>query len=132
MTRKKKTSTTKKTKQSLDGVEYIDGQYKADKEQQAKDIEELLSPAKNPFGTNSMEELESKMEGMNLRQIQEIAVSANIYPSGNKTTLKNKIRKEFKVKYGTHDGGRRYVSSTESPVASEEIAKKVMSILNER
>ena len=79
-----------------------------------------------------MEELESKMEGMNLRQIQEIAVSANIYPSGNKTTLKNKIRKEFKVKYGTHDGGRRYVSSTESPVASEEIAKKVMSILNER
>ena len=139
MPRKKTTKTTaaKKTpKKSLDGVEYIDGQYKPDlekKQEISQDIEELLGNNRNPFGTNSAESLESKMEGMNLRQIQEMAVTANIYPSGNKTTLKNKLRKEFKSKFGTHDGGKRYVSSSESPViADKKLAAEVLKILNEK
>ncbi len=140
MPRKKtntKTSAKKSpAKKSLEDVEYIDGQYKTESEKAhelSRDIEELLSSPKNPFGTNSIAKLEEKMEGMNLRQIQEMAVSANIYPSGNKTTLKNKLRKEFKVKYGTHDGGRRYLSSSEAPVVEDKkVAEEVMRILNER
>lgn len=112
----------------------MDGKnHDEDNHQLAKDIEDLLMPDTNPFGTNSMEDLESMLEGMNLRQVQEVAVKASVFPSGNKTSLKNKIKKEFKMKYLTKDGGRRNYAASESPVVQDKaLAEEVASILNGR
>lgn len=125
----------KKTKQmKLEELEFMDGKnHDEDNHQLAKDIEDLLMPDTNPFGTNSMEDLESMLEGMNLRQVQEVAVKASVFPSGNKTSLKNKIKKEFKMKYLTKDGGRRNYAASESPVVQDKaLAEEVASILNGR
>lgn len=130
MPRKKSTS-SKNKKGNLD-MEYIDGAIHDENHEKSKSIEEILVKKKNPFGTNSIDTLEEMLEGMNLRQVQELAVKASVFPSGNKTSLKNKIRKEFKNKYGTKEGGVRYTSTTESPVAEEAIAEKVRNILNSR
>jgi len=125
----------KKTKQmKLEELECMDGKnHDESNHQLAKDIEDLLMPDTNPFGTNSMEDLESMLEGMNLRQVQEVAVKASVFPSGNKTSLKNKIKKEFKMKYLTKDGGRRNYATSESPVVKDKIlAEEISNILNGR
>jgi hypothetical protein len=125
----------KKTKQmKLEELEFMDGKnHDESNHQLAKDIEDLLMPDTNPFGTNSMEDLESMLEGMNLRQVQEVAVKASVFPSGNKTSLKNKIKKEFKMKYLTKDGGRRNYATSESPVVKDKIlAEEISNILNGR
>ena len=125
----------KKTKQmKLEELEFMDGKNHDDSNHQlAKDIEDLLMPDTNPFGTNSMEDLEGMLEGMNLRQVQEVAVKASVFPSGNKTSLKNKIKKEFKMKYLTKDGGRRNYAASESPVVQDKaLAEEVANILNGR
>lgn len=125
----------KKTKQmKLEELEFMDGKnHDEDNHQLAKDIEDLLMPDTNPFGTNSMEDLESMLEGMNLRQVQEVAVKASVFPSGNKTSLKNKIKKEFKMKYLTKDGGRRNYATSENPVVKDKVlAEEISNILNGR
>ena len=125
---------TTKSKSSKKEIEFIDGKVEDEKHSLSKDIEEILMPSKNPFGTNSAEELESSLEGMNLRQMQELAVKASVFPSGNKTTLKKKkLKKEFSIKFGTKDGQRKYNAPSESPIiADKEVAKDVMAILNKR
>lgn len=128
----KKPTAKRKTRVKKE-IEFIDGKVDDDKQALSKDIEEILMPNKNPFGTNSSEDLENKLEGMNLRQMQELAVKASVFPSGNKTTLRKKIKKEFSVKFGTKDGGRKYNAPTESPIiADQEVARDVMAILNKR
>lgn len=130
MPRKKTTQTKKSNKKE---IEFIDGKVEDEHHALSKDIEEILMPNKNPFGTNSADELEFNLEGMNLRQMQELAVKASVFPSGNKTTLKKKIKKEFSVKFGTKDGSRKYNASTEGPIVSDkETAKSVLEILNRR
>jgi len=117
----------------IEELQFMDGKNHDDNHQKAKDVEELLMPETNPFGTNSMEDLESMLEGMNLRQVQEVAVKASVFPSGNKASLKNKIKKEFKMKYLTKDGGRRNYASSESPVIdNKSLAEEVEKILNGR
>ena len=86
---------TTKSKSSKKEIEFIDGKVEDEKHSLSKDIEEILMPSKNPFGTNSAEELESSLEGMNLRQMQELAVKASVFPSGNKTTLKKENKKRI-------------------------------------
>jgi len=115
-------------------LEYTDGKFESAevKNDKAKGIEELLSLPKNPFGTNSYDELESKLEGMNLRQMQEMAVKASVFPSGNKTSLRNKIRREFKGKFGTKDGSSRHNSISDAPIIdpASKLAEEVIQILN--
>ena len=135
MAPRKKTTTKKATaKKNIDSMEYTDGKFESieDKHKKATDIEELLSVPKNPFGTNSFDDLEEKLEGMNLRQMQEMAVKASVFPSGNKTSLKNKIRREFKMKFGSKDGGKRYNSSSDAPILDPDskIAQEVIQLLN--
>jgi hypothetical protein len=135
-----KTKTSKATKTKVTRrkkkveMEYITGKFETVDEKQikAKSVEDLLSVPNNPFGTNSFDDLESELQGMNLRQMQELAVKASIFPSGNKTSLKNKIRREFKVKFGTTDGQNKYDTSSDSPVIDpkSKLAKEVLDILN--
>ena len=64
--------------------------------------------------------------------MQELAVKASVFPSGNKTSLKNKIKKEFSTKFGTKDSSRKYNNPTEQPVVDPDstLAKDIMDILN--
>jgi len=112
---------------------YIDGKTEAPDEL-SQGIEEILYSPKNPFGTNSIEELEGKMDNMSLRQMQELAVKASVFPSGNKTSLKNKIKKEFSNRFGTKDSKKVYNNSVEKPIVepTSQLAKDIMDILNER
>ena len=139
-TKTKAKTTTKKRRVSkprakkVVEMEYTNGKFEdvEEKHEKAKGIEELLSAPKNPFGTSSAEELEEQLEGMNLRQMQELAVKASVFPSGNKTSLRKKIRREFKVKFGSKDGAQRYDSASEAPIVDPEskLAKEVLDILN--
>jgi len=125
-----KTKTTTKTRKKKE-MQFVDGKAE-DKHEVSMDIEQILNPEKNPFGTNSIDELETKMEEMNLRQMQELAVQASVFPSGNRTSLKKKIKKEFSSKYGTKDSERKYKNSIEEPVVdpSSNLSKHILDILN--
>ena len=130
-TAKAKTQTKRVTRRKTKEIQFIDGKVE-DNHELSMDIEEILSPPKNPFGTNSSDELEQKLDGMNLRQMQELAVKASVFPSGNKTSLKNKIKKEFSSKFGTKDSKRKYNSSVEKPLVDQDskLAKDILDILN--
>ena len=57
-----------------------------------KKLEEILEVRKsNPYGTNDARIFEENMAGMSLTELQEVAVRAGVFPSGNRTILKNKL-----------------------------------------
>ena len=126
-----KAKTAKKARTKKKEIQFIDGKVEGEHEL-SMDIEEILSPPKNPFGAKSNEELEKKLEGMNLRQMQEMAVKSSVFPSGNKTSLKNKIKKEFSSKFGSKDSTKKYNSSVEQPLVdhNSKLAKDILDILN--
>jgi len=97
----------------------------------AKDIEDILNAPRNPFGVKSLESLEEKLASMNIREMQEMAVNASVFPSGNKTTLKNKLKKEFKTKFGSLNRPI-HNAQVERPVVDpdSEVAKDIIDILN--
>lgn len=84
-------------------LQVVDG--KQQEIQKIKDLEEILGTAEvNPFGTNSMEVLESNLKGLTLADLQSFAVKVGVLPSGNKTNLKNKIFKAFRETPGAGAG----------------------------
>lgn len=97
----------------------------------AKDIEDILNAPRNPFGVESLASLEEKLSSMNIREMQEMAVNASVFPSGNKTTLKNKLKKEFKTKFGSLNRPL-HNSQVEKPIVDPEssVAKDIIDILN--
>ena len=54
---------------------------------------------------------------MTLPDMQSLAVELGVFPSGNKTTLKNKLKKEFNKKF--HTGKGAIISQTQ-PILSPE------------
>lgn len=94
MATRKKTTTTKKTKSKK--MEIADGRSELEA---AENLESLIGIAKkDPFQMANGSDFESSLAGMNLTEMQELAVKAGIFPSGTKTTLKNKLLKEFKAR----------------------------------
>ena len=79
-------------------VEFADGKdHLVEESKEAQNLERLLAGNKaSPFQTENASEFESRLEGMNLTEMQEIAVKAGVFPSGTKMTLKGKLRKAFK------------------------------------
>lgn len=91
-------SKTKRNKKKIAKTPlYTDGKAAAASEiEKIRDLENLLRPnIENPFGTDNQEKFEEDLASMNLTDLQSLAVSAGVFPSGNKTTLKNKLKKEF-------------------------------------
>jgi hypothetical protein len=131
----KKTTKTKKVanetiEKNAEELQFADGKIE-DKRKLSTDIEEILSlKSRNPFGTANHETFEGDLTEMNLSQMQELAVKASVFPSGNKTSLKNKLRREFKTRFGS-SGRIKYISQTEQPLMSpdSDIAKRVIEIL---
>jgi hypothetical protein len=70
---------------------------KGDKITRARELEEILGiPTISPFKTNDPGVFEKNLEGANLTDLQAMAVRVGVFPSGNKTTLKNKLKRAFK------------------------------------
>ena len=127
---KKTTSTkTKKVISDPSQMNVLDG--KVNEQEEVRDLEAMINPAGsyNPFKANTDEELETKMSDMSLPELQSLAVETGVFPSGNRTTLKNKLKKEFKSRVF---GGKGRVITKTSPIADSsnmtEEQKKLFSI----
>jgi len=130
-TKTKKKATRKSTKKEVEEMQFADGRVE-DEQTIATNIEEILAiKTANPFGTTNYDEFENKIGDMNLSQMQELAVKSSVFPSGNRTTLKNKLKKEFQTRFSSV-GTPRYKTQSEKPIIDpdSDLAKKVMDILN--
>ncbi len=100
---KTKVKTTAKTKKTTvlksKKLNYTDGKaHEVDERQKLRDLEEILNPAGmfNPFRVSTEEDFDNKVSDMSLPELQSLAVETGVFPSGNKTSLKQKLKKEFK------------------------------------
>ena len=118
---RKKTNSPKKTSKTI--TQYSDG--REDRKDLAKTVEDLMSVKKrDPFVVANGENFDEAIHSMNLSQLQEIAVSAGVFPSGTKTTLKNKLLKEYDNRVSS-----RYGSSTTSKPIVDPKSKQASDIL---
>jgi hypothetical protein len=80
----------------LEDLQQTNGKSYEDKVAKAKELEEVLGIAKiNPFKTNDKNVFNEMLKDMNLTDLQAFAVKVGVFPSGNKTVLKNKIKRAF-------------------------------------
>ncbi len=94
----KKIQTPKKEKAQLESLEQTNGKSYDEQVARAKELEQIMGLQKmSPFKTNDPEAFEEMLEDMNLTDLQAMAVKVGIFPSGNKTVLKNKIKRSFKA-----------------------------------
>lgn len=118
----------RKRKQTKNQVEFSDGKAKDTKQ---PDINDLLGfKEKNHFGTSNAAELDEKLESSSLSELQAMAVTASIFPSGTKLSLKNKIKKAFKQYISSK--GRTPVPRKSETILSQnsDAAKKFIEIMN--
>ena len=102
---KKKTATSKSTasKKStakkqvkLEQLQQTNGKSYEDQVAKARELEDVLGiPKINPFKTNDKRVFAEMIQEMNLTDLQAFAVKVGVFPSGNKTVLRNKIKKAF-------------------------------------
>jgi len=92
-----KKKTPKKQKDSkLDSLSFADGKHD-EKIQKAKDLEDLVGLNQvNPYGTSIASVFEEKINEMTLVDLQELAVTVGVFPSGTQTALKKKLTKGFR------------------------------------
>ncbi len=90
-----KKSTAKK-KVSLDSLQQTNGKTYEDQVAKARELEDILGIAKiNPFKTNDKRVFAEMLQDMNLTDLQAFAVKVGVFPAGNKTVLRNKIKRAF-------------------------------------
>jgi hypothetical protein len=118
----------RKRKQTKNQIEFSDGKAKDTKQ---PDINDLLGfKQKNHFGTSSADELDKKLESSSLSELQAMAVTASIFPSGTKLSLKNKIKKAFK-QFVAANGRTPTPRKSESILSpNSDAAKKFIEIMN--
>lgn len=107
-TRKNNKSTAKKSPakktaakkpQEKKEMEYADGKVAEGDLQKARNLEQLLTVnTKSPFSTADGSDFEDSLASMSFTDMQELAVRAGVFPSGSRTTLKNKLIKEYKAR----------------------------------
>ncbi len=98
MAKKKTTRKTaaKKQKPNLEELNQTTGKSYEEKVSKAKELEEILGiPKISPFRTNDKNVFNEMIKDMNLTDLQAYAVKVGVFPSGNKTVLKNKIKRAF-------------------------------------
>jgi len=113
-------------------LQYTDGKAVAASEtDEVRDLEDLLrGQISNPFKIKTKEEFDRKIAAMNLIDMQSMAVAVGIFPSGNKTTLRKKLKKEF-ARYDTGGKGRVFTSTKPlmDPSSMTEDQKKLFNIV---
>lgn len=90
----KKSTEKKQTK--LEDLQQTNGKVYEDQVAKARELEDILGiPKINPFRTNDKRIFSEMLQDMNLTDLQAFAVKVGVFPSGNKTVLKNKIKRAF-------------------------------------
>lgn len=126
-TKSSKAKTTRKTKK-VEKLQVADGKQEIEK---IKNLEDLLGVKQvNPYGTTSEAVLDERMGEMTLTDLQTFAIRIGILPSGNKLTLKNKIKKSFKSHAGA---GAGYNVGYQKPLVdpSSDAAENILRISQE-
>lgn len=96
MANKKQSSKAKSSKKKLEDLQQTNGKAYEDQVARARELEDLLGiPKINPFKTNDKKVFQEMLQDMNLTDLQAFAVKVGVFPSGNKTVLKNKIKRAF-------------------------------------
>jgi hypothetical protein len=91
----KKTATAKK-QSTLDDLRYSSGKIEDGTIEKIQEIEEILGVKEvNHFGTNDINVLEDQLKEMTLADLQNLCGKVRLFASGNKTQLRDKLRKEF-------------------------------------
>jgi hypothetical protein len=86
-----KRKVTKKAKK----VEFADGKDQSVKDNK-ENIESLMGfKIKNNYGASTAEEFQEKIDRISISDLQALAVSNGVFPSGTKAMLKNKLKKAF-------------------------------------
>ena len=78
-----------------------------------RELEELLGVDQTTvFKTNDLEVFKDDLSNMTLTDMQALAVEAGVFPSGNRSALKQKLVKEFV----SQTKGRRYATGEQKPI----------------
>lgn len=90
------TGKTEEPQSKLDNLSFADGKQ-GEKIRKAKELEELVGLNQvNPYGTSVLELFEEKLDDMTLVDMQGLAVTVGVFPSGTKTSLRKKLEKAFR------------------------------------
>ena len=129
----KKKNSKKPLKKSEKVVEQIHGKEESDLDKAIKTsrgLDEILGMRqKNPFNAETEASFEESLKGQNLADLREIAVKAGIFPSGNATILRNKLRKGFHDFMKGKNGTKASVPITNnSTLPNSELQQKINDI----
>ena len=95
-TNKKTSKASLKKAPKFEELNQTTGKSYEDQVSKARELEEILGiPKISPFRTNNKKVFKEMIEDMNLTDLQSLAVKVGVFPSGNKTVLRNKIKKAF-------------------------------------
>ena len=95
-TNKKTSKASARKSPKLEELNQTTGKSYEDQVSKARELEEILGiPKISPFRTNNKKVFKEMIEDMNLTDLQSFAVKVGVFPSGNKTVLRNKIKKAF-------------------------------------
>lgn len=99
MARKKTTkkSTASKNNKKLENLNYTDGVDSKTKDiEKIKNLESLLGvKSSNAYGTRDRDVFEGQLTDMTMTDLQTLAVRVGVFPSGTRSSLKNKLLKQF-------------------------------------
>ena len=95
-TTKKSSKASAGKRVKLEELNQTTGKSYEEQVSRARELEDILGVKKiSPFKTNDKRIFKEMLEDMNLTDLQSFAVKAGVFPSGNKTVLKNKIKRAF-------------------------------------
>ena len=127
MPRKRKVVKKEVQKVSKKKIEFADGKDISKEE----NIESLVGfQVKGSYGVSTAQEFEDKINLMSLSDLQALAVTNGVFPSGTKAMLKNKLKKAF-AEYSAYNG-RTPTQGVTTPIMDPEskAAKEFMRIMN--
>ena len=105
-----------KTESKLESLSFADGK-KEENLKKAQELEELVGlNMVNPYGTSITAVFEKNMEELSLADMQELAVKVGVFPSGTKTSLRNKLKKSFR---DYQRGSSSFAVPSPSPLCSD-------------
>jgi GTP1/Obg family GTP-binding protein len=93
---RKRAAASKKKQPKLEELSQTTGKDFDTQVARAKELEEIMGFHKSsPFRTTDPKVFEKNLEDINLTDLQAMAVRVGVFPSGNKTVLKNKVKRAF-------------------------------------
>lgn len=127
MPRKRKVTKKEVQKVSKKKVEFADGKDNSKEE----NIESLMGfKVKGSYGASTEQEFEDKINLMSMSDLQALAVTNGVFPSGTKAMLKNKLKKAF-AEYNAFDGRTPTPRETQPIIDAEsKQAKAFLDIMN--